>query len=85
MNLRERMGEELAIIPDGRVRGPLLDRILALVAQDRSALVEALVEVRECIEMYVDIEDGTDGPRPNTAMRAQQIIDVVLASGKETP
>lgn len=44
------------------------------------ALIEALREVRELIDGYVDVRDaGAMGPLPNDAMRAQQIIDAAIA------
>lgn len=45
-------------------------------------LLEALEEVRELIDGYVDIRDGESGPLPNDAMRAQQVIDAVLAKAR---
>ena len=42
-------------------------------------LRQALIEVRELIEGYVDVNDGSDGtPVANNAMRAVQIIDDVV-------
>ena len=39
----------------------------------------ALEDVRELIDGYVDIVDGPEGKQlPNAAMRAMQLIDVVL-------
>ena len=40
----------------------------------------ALLDVSELIDGYVDICDGDEetGPRPNDAMKAQQIIDEAL-------
>lgn len=42
-------------------------------------LRDALEEVRELIDGYVDIRDGENGPLPNNAMLAQQIIDEALS------
>lgn len=40
----------------------------------------ALEEVRDLIDGYVDVRDGADGPLPNDAMRAQQVIDEALSA-----
>jgi len=46
--------------------------------EENRRLNEALDEVRDLIDGYVDVVDGDYGqPRPNKAMRAVQIIDSV--------
>ena len=46
--------------------------------KENRRLNEALDEVRDLIDGYVDVVDGDYGqPRPNKAMRAVQIIDAV--------
>jgi len=53
---------------------------LARLNAEVRALRYALADVRELIDGYVDICDGDEetGPRPNDAMKAQQIIDEAL-------
>lgn len=41
-------------------------------------LRRALAEIDGLIDGEVDVRDGEDGPRPNTAMSIRQIIDQVL-------
>ena len=46
-----------------------------------TALRETLLEIRELLDGYVDTRDGGAlGPLPNDAMRAQQLLDKLLAS-----
>jgi len=53
---------------------------LARLNAEVRALRYALEDVRELIDGYVDIADGSEetGPLPNDAMRAVQIIDEAL-------
>ena len=53
---------------------------LARLNAEVRALRYALEDVRELIDGYVDICDGSEetGPLPNDAMKAQQIIDEAL-------
>jgi hypothetical protein len=53
---------------------------LARLNAEVRALRYALEDVRELIDGYVDIVDGSEetGPLPNDAMKAQQIIDEAL-------
>ena len=49
------------------------------VKAERDKFRDALAQVRDLIEGYVDITDGDYGqPRANKAMRAVQVIDEVL-------
>ncbi len=51
------------------------------VKTERDAYREALEEVRELIDGYVDVIDGDYGqPAANKAMRAVQLIDEALGS-----
>ena len=74
-----RVGEAMS---DGLVN-LLADHGDVLAERDRlrdenRRLNEALDEVRDLIDGYVDVVDGDYGqPRPNKAMRAVQIIDAV--------
>jgi len=50
------------------------------VKSERDDFLDALHEVRELIEGYVDVNDGDYGePEANKAMRAVQLIDDVIA------
>lgn len=42
--------------------------------------IEQLTEVLELMEPYVDVLDGPDGPRPNSAMEAARIVDEIITS-----
>ena len=49
-------------------------------------LLEALEEVRELIEGYVDVKDGDYGkPVANKAMQATQLIDEAIAKAEGRP
>lgn len=45
-------------------------------------LVEALEQVKEDLDGFVDVEDGNDGPVPNWAMRIVSDVDRVLAKAR---
>jgi len=50
------------------------------VKEQRDALIDALLEVRDLIEGYVDVSDGDYGvPVANNAMRAVTVIDDAVA------
>jgi len=52
--------------------------------RERNALADALEEIREFLDGYVDIVDGDDGqPKPNMAMRVTMMIDAALAAQGE--
>lgn len=58
----------------------LFDTIAALQSE-RDALLEALGEIGNLIEGYVDVVDGLDGqPQANNAMKARQRIEEALLS-----
>lgn len=54
-------------------------------AKEIERLRAALDEVQELIGGYVDIRDGDNGPMPNDAMRAVQVIDAALMREIEAP
>lgn len=54
------------------------DRELVIAMVKIEMLVNALTEVRELIDGYVDVNDGDGGPVANNAMRATAIIDEAL-------
>ena len=54
-------------------------------AKEIARLRAALDEVQELIGGYVDIRDGANGPTPNDAMRAIQVIDGALMREIEVP
>ena len=52
---------------------------------DFAALAKAVKPLLEAIEQHVDVEDGSDGPRPNWAMRlVTSHCDGIAAALKET-
>lgn len=54
------------------------DRLARLSAEIQK-LRDALLDVSDLIDGYVDIVDGPEGAQlPNNAMRAQQVIDEAL-------
>lgn len=62
-------------------KSPEMKTLLAAVARisREEILTDALIQARDLIEGYVDVVDGDDGqPKPNKAMKAQQIIDEAL-------
>jgi hypothetical protein len=59
----------------------MVERAMSLVrpVKPSNELLEALYEVRELIEGYVDVKDGDYGvPVPNNAMRAMRVIDAAI-------
>lgn len=53
-------------------------------AKEIQRLTQALEDVAELIDGYVDVSDGPDGgpPQANAAMRAAQVIDIALRRGE---
>lgn len=70
--------ERLEAIPLNNLTPAERDAIWGAAIRIRNC-EQALEEVEDLIDGYVDVEDGDYGqPYPNKAMRAQQIIDAVL-------
>lgn len=52
---------------------------------ERVDLLAALHLAADALDAYSDVNDGQDGPTPNTAMAALQEIDAVIAKAEGKP
>jgi hypothetical protein len=72
--------------------GDAIDKLVDRLGRDRErleterdALLAAMHRAAEALDAYSDVNDGQDGPTPNTAMAALQEIDAVLAKAEGKP